>query len=206
MKEIKKGKFIVIEGLDGCGKSTVSAILKRNYNAIGLNAIPKELKPWLNVVGNTNLPEATFSYFTICNLLKSLEIEKIISTGKNVILDRYVYSTYVYHKELLGNKIPEEVKEIYHKIIQPDLVIFLDVPQNIRKERINQRVGDLQWYGDAISLKTDLTNSYFELFSDLKTNVIKVDNYKNNVSQTIEIIRNEMVIQQFFKSTTKEAI
>ena len=37
-------------------KSTVSAILKRNYNVIGLNAIPKELKPWLNVVGNTNLP------------------------------------------------------------------------------------------------------------------------------------------------------
>jgi len=40
---MKKGKFIVLEGLDGCGKSTISNTLQKTYNADLLNALPKEL-------------------------------------------------------------------------------------------------------------------------------------------------------------------
>ena len=93
---MKKGKFIVLEGLDGCGKSTIGGILKKEYNAIALNALPEKIKPWLEKVGNTKLPEATFSYFTLCNLLKSQEIENLTRSGKDVILDRYFYTTYIF--------------------------------------------------------------------------------------------------------------
>ena len=75
---MKKGKFIVLEGLDGCGKSTISTFIQKTFKADLLNALPKGIKPWLEIVGNTKLPEATFSYFTLCNLLKSQEIESII--------------------------------------------------------------------------------------------------------------------------------
>ena len=53
---MKKGKFIVIEGLDGCGKSTISTILQKKYKADLLNALPKKIKPWLEIVGRTKLP------------------------------------------------------------------------------------------------------------------------------------------------------
>ena len=185
---MKKGKFIVLEGLDGCGKSTISTILQKTYNANLLNALPKEIKPWLEIVGNTKLPEATFSYFTLCNLLKSQEIESIIPSGRNVILDRYFYTTYVYHQEIIKVNFPTGIKDFYKNLIQPDLVIFLDVPQEIRKERIKSRKGELQWFGDAISIKKDLTNSYFKLFSDLNTKFLSVDNHKNNIEQSIKII------------------
>lgn len=185
---MKKGKFIVIEGLDGCGKSTISKQLQKKYNAVLLNALPNKIKPWLEIVGNTKIPEATFSYFTLCNLLKSQEIENIIGTGKNVILDRYFYTTYVYHQEIIKENFPSEIKDFYNNLIQPDLVIFLDVPQRIRTERIMSRKGELQWYGDAISLKTDLTNNYFKLFRELKTKPLCVDNHKNSIEQSISLI------------------
>lgn len=189
---MKKGKFIVIEGLDGCGKSTISNVLQKVHNAVLLNALPNKIKPWLGKIGDTQIPEATFSYFTLCNLLKSQEIHNILEAGNNVILDRYVYTTYVYHQEIITENFPLEIKAFYNNLVQPDLVIFLDVPQKVRKERINLRNGELQWYGDAISIKTDLTNKYFKLFSELGTNVFKVDNYNNDVKQSIEIINREI--------------
>ena len=189
---MKKGKFIVIEGLDGCGKSTISNLLQEKHDAILLNDLPDKIKPWLKIIGNTKIPEATFSYFTLCNLLKSQEIETIISSGKNVILDRYFYTTYIYHQQIVTTNFPVEIKTFYNKLLQPDIVIFLDVPQEIRKERISSRSGELQWYGDAISIQTDLTENYFRLFNDLNTKVLRVDNHSNNIEQSIQIINNEI--------------
>ena len=189
---MKKGKFIVLEGLDGCGKSTIVGILKKEYNAIALNALPDKIKPWLEKVGNTKLPEATFSYFTLCNLLKSQEIENLTKSGKDVILDRYFYTTYIYHQEIIKESFPSRIKDLYKEFTQPDLVIFLDVPQEVRKERIKKRPGELQWYGDAISVKKDLTNCYFKLFSELNTKFLRVDNHKNNIEQSIRIINQRL--------------
>lgn len=189
---MKKGKFIVLEGLDGCGKSTIGGILKKEYNAIALNALPEKIKPWLEKVGNTKLPEATFCYFTLCNLLKSQEIENLTKSGKDVILDRYFYTTYIYHQEIIKESCPSRIKDLYKEFTQPDLVIFLDVPQEVRKERIKKRPGELQWYGDAISVKIDLTNSYFKLFSELNTKFLRVDNHKNNIEQSIRIINQRL--------------
>ena len=62
------------------------------------------------------------------------------------------------------------------------------MPQEIRKERISSRSGELQWYGDAISVRIDLTKTYFKLFNDLNTKVLKVDNHNNSIEQSIKII------------------
>lgn len=189
---MKKGKFIVIEGLDGCGKSTISTLLQKNHKAVLLNALPQTIKPWLKTLGNTKLPEATFSYFTLCNLLKSQEISDLIAAGKNVILDRYFYTSYVYHQEIITEDFPTEIKAFYPSFIQPDLVVFLDVPQAIRQERIGSRAGELQWYGDAVSVKKDLTASYFKLFKELNTKVLRVDNHSNSIEQSVHIINKEI--------------
>lgn len=185
---MKRGKFIVIEGLDACGKSTISQKITAYFDAVMLNALPKSIKPWLHTIGKTEHPEATFSYFTLCNIIKAQEVNSILATGKNVILDRYFYSTYVYHKQMLNGNVPKEMMAIYNELLQPDLVVFLDVPQKIREERIRGRAVEIQWYGDAVSLKNDLTNSYFEMFKELNTNVLIVDNYSNSANATTAII------------------
>jgi len=184
---MKKGKFIVIEGLDGCGKSTISKGIAEFNNAKLLNALPLEIKSWLSVIGETKLPEVSFSYFTLCNLLKAKEIEMLISKGVNVVLDRYFYTTYVYHKEILKD-VPDNIKSVYKDLLKPDLVVFLDVPQAERSRRIEKREGELQWYGDAISLKVDMTNSYYSFFEELNVNLLKVDNHNNSPEESITII------------------
>lgn len=185
---MKKGKFIVIEGLDGCGKSTISKEMQKKYDAITLNALPPEIKSWLHSIGETKLPEATFSYFTLCNLINSHKIEEIIKTGKNVIIDRYFYTTYVYHQKLIQENFPEIIKKSYVHLLNPDLVVFLNVSQKERSKRINQRKGELQWYGDAVSLEFDLTEKYFKLFKELNVKSFIVDNETNSVEESLKLI------------------
>ena len=187
---MKNPAFVVFEGLDACGKSTISKqFAKRNQFEL-LGALPSSIKSWLPTIGELQKPEATFSYFTLCNLLKAVEINDLLAQGRSVALDRFYYTSFVYHQKLLNGGIPNEMKKVYRftGLPKPDLVVFLDVPQEIRKQRIKERGEKLQWYGDAVSVKTDLTPAYFELFRELDLPVLRVDNHTNSVEQSLMLI------------------
>jgi dTMP kinase len=190
---MKKGKFIVIEGLDGCGKSTICETLQKEHKTILLDALPSSIRKWLKPIGNTELPQATFSYFTLCNILKSKEIERLINEGNNVILDRYYYTTFIYHQELLQEQFPHEITYLYNFLLKPDLLVFLDVPQKIRESRIIKRGSSPQWYGDAVSAKKDLTEAYMSFFKDLNTKLVRVNNHDNSIEQSKQIINTEIL-------------
>ncbi|MCB9232628.1 MAG: deoxynucleoside kinase [Bacteroidia bacterium] len=187
---MKKNKFIVFEGLDACGKSTISKRFAQENQMVLMGALPSEIKSWLPKIASTHAPEATFSYFTLCNLLRAAEINESLQNGKGIVLDRFYYTSFSYHKALLNGSLPESIKKVYNfeSLPKPDLVIFLDVPQHVRQSRIQERGGELQWYGDKVSMETDLTSTYFRLFEDLGVNVLRVDNHKNTVEQTMQII------------------
>ena len=195
---MKNPNFIVFEGLDACGKSTISTRFAQQHNMQLMGALPGEIKSWLPKIASTLMPEATFSYFTLCNLLRAQEIKKMLDRGERVVLDRFFYTSYCYHKVLLNESMPESIKEIYlfSDLPKPDAVIFLDVPQHIRVERISERKEELQWYGDKVSMDHDLTDVYFDLFRNLKVNVLRVDNHTNSVEQTLAIIDSYLSIKQ----------
>ena len=187
---MKNAKFIVFEGLDASGKSTISKRFAKQHNLQLLGAIPPEIKAWLPKLSATKLPEATFSYFTLCNLLMAQKINDILAKGESLVLDRYFYTSYTYHTRLLKAQMPEAIKKVYNfpNLPKPDFVVFLDVPQSVRTNRIKERSEDLQWYGDAVSMQFDLTQTYFDLFEELKVNVIRIDNHKNSIQETLAII------------------
>jgi deoxyguanosine kinase len=189
---MKNPKFIVFEGLDACGKSTISTEFARQHQIQLMGALPPKIKSWLPKIAATNLPEATFSYFTLCNLLRAQEIKEKLAHGESVVLDRFLYTSYSYHKALLKDAMPEEIKKIYRfqDLPKPDLLVYLDVPQMVRAKRIKGRKGDLQWYGDQVSLEHDLTEVYFDLFQTLDVNPLRIDNHTNSVEETLSIVNN----------------
>lgn len=135
-----KGLFVVIEGGDGCGKSTLIQGLKMEFpNALFLREPGGTL--FGEKVRELILNNAEISKLTEMLLFASSRselIEKVIiptlNEGKMIICDRFVYSSYVYQGMCtdIGLNNVEEVNNLALRGVKPDLVIFLKVSKSLR--------------------------------------------------------------------------
>lgn len=158
--------FIVIEGLDGSGKSTQLKMLKkylednkidyeylhfpRTDSRIYGDLIARFLRGELGDINTVNPYLIALIYAGDRNDAKD-KINQWVSEKKLVIVDRYVYSNIAFQCAKLNSegdieKLSEWIKDLeynYFKIPQPALNIFLNVPfEFTRKNLTNQRSGD----------------------------------------------------------------
>lgn len=162
--------LIVLEGLDGAGKSTQVKKL-RNYlekksgsleyihfprydSPVYGGLIGKFLRGGFGSLDNVH-PQLVALLFAEDRHGAAPAIRKALSEGKTVLLDRYVYSNIAYQCSKLSDE--GEVQELrdwifdteYHgfDIPRPDLNIFLDVPISfVQKSLSADRVGDNREY------------------------------------------------------------
>lgn len=156
-----KGKIIVIEGTDGCGKKTQSELLfnflkNNNYN-VKLHSFPTydsissgPVKMYLNgKMGNSptslNPKQSSILFATdrVCTYFSNFNnIKNHYENGGILIFDRYVYSNLIHQACKIDNEdekssfinwlINLEFNEL--NLPQPDLTFFLDMPYNISYE------------------------------------------------------------------------
>ncbi|EJN3357164.1 dTMP kinase [Vibrio alginolyticus] len=132
--------FIVIEGLDGSGKSTVSKHLAEKLNAKLLTtpgAGFKEVRKQLDTVFEHN-PKARQLFYMATVLNVASEAQRFIDSGHNVVVDRYWLSTQVYH-HWMSNGQCYTLDEVESELLAPDLTVYLDLPVDERIARINNR-------------------------------------------------------------------
>ena len=147
-ERVQKGLFIVLEGIDGSGKSTQVELLARRLRKKGLEVItlrePTEGR-WgqkireLSKKRGSITPEKELDLFIKDrreNVLKN--IKPALEAGQTVILDRYFYSTLAYQG---ARGIPlEKIKRRHQSfILIPDLVFIIDVPVTVGLKRIKDR-------------------------------------------------------------------
>lgn len=142
----RKGLLIVIEGIDGTGKTTQAKRLVEYLNANGYptillkeptdGPIGQKIRELANT-GRTS-PEEELELFIqdrIENCQKN--IGPALTQGKIVVLDRYYFSSVAYQGAL--GLDPEEILKRNEAIaILPDLVILLDLPVHEGLRRIAQ--------------------------------------------------------------------
>lgn len=143
-----KGKFFVLEGGEGSGKTTCLDFLRKELS-------PKNDFLFTREPGGTEVGEAVrevlmhknmtikTELFLFCGV-RSEVIDKIIkpalNSGKHVICDRFYPSTRTYqiHKNSLGKEyldIFNQLNKITVGDCKPDAVIYLDVTPEIGLER-----------------------------------------------------------------------
>lgn len=99
----------------------------------------------------------------------------VLSTGQGVVLDRSVYSDYVFVEAMCeSNYISKAVKSVYydikensiHELMKPQLVIYLDVPVETVKKNIKERNIDYEVNSKALTDKylTDIDSIYKQKF------------------------------------------
>jgi dTMP kinase len=135
-----RGKLIVIEGIDGSGKSVQAALLKIALERLGyLAQIIKAKETIQNAALNKFITEFdittdSLAYMFVYQALHRKQYDKALAAlndGIIVIADRWDMSFFVYH-HLFGSlsQRPKDWLEVLNKLafedLEPDLCCFLD--------------------------------------------------------------------------------
>lgn len=150
-----KTKFIVIDGGEGSGKSTLIELLKGEYSDKFVFTREPGGSPYAEQIRNLALKseyakEATSE--TLFALMWAGRHDNIKNTiipalksGKSVLCDRFDSATYAYQIHGMGAKNLEkyfwQTRSIFLKDIKPDLYIILDVKPEEGLKRIATREG-----------------------------------------------------------------
>lgn len=158
--------FVVIEGLDGAGKSTQLKMLIEHFHSTGTEClnihfprfetpvygelIAKFLRGELGELNTVN-PYLVALIYAGDRAEAARQIKGALEQGKAVILDRYIYSNIAFQCAKCTTK--EESSELadwifdleynHNHIPKPDVSIFLDVPMAFTKKKLEEnRAGD----------------------------------------------------------------
>ena len=143
----RKGVFIVIEGLDGSGKTTQANLLTQRLSkthSVMFTAEPSQGKIGAYIrkcclYEDKRLPTEAEALLFAADRIEHLqsEIKPALENGKIVICDRYTYSSLAYQGSA-GLSL-DWIKTINSRALQPDFAIFIDVSPEKVLERLQRK-------------------------------------------------------------------
>jgi len=200
-----RGKFIVFEGIDGCGKTTQieaisrwlpnSGLMKKDSNLVktrepGGSLLGKKLRN-LILDNNTNNKPSSLAELLLYSADRAEHISKIISPALAkedwVISDRFADSTLAYqgYGRHINLEIIKKIESIVCQGEQPDLTIFLDIsPEESILRRKNFVPDRIESEGIEFLQKV---NEGFQLIAKEKNwSVISATQNINTISEEIK--------------------
>ena len=162
MKDKLSGKFIVIDGPDGCGKSTHVELLADWLNGQGITtkkfrdpgntAIGEKIREILLSTEHLSMTTRTelLLYMAARAQLWAEKIKPALQENNCVILDRWLSSTCAY-QGFAGDFGVDNVIRIAADCLErvwPDLTIILDVDLKTASGRLNRQLDRMEAKGD----------------------------------------------------------
>ena len=143
----KKGVFICIEGLDGCGKTTQAKLLakklRKSHNAL-YTAEPSRgnIGTYIRkccLYGEKRLSTVVEALLFAADRVEHVENEVLpaLRAGRLVISDRYIYSSLAY-QGAAGLSL-EWIEKVNEHALKPDLAVFLDVAPKTVMQRLKPK-------------------------------------------------------------------
>lgn len=140
--------YIAFEGAEGCGKSTQSALLAERIGAVhtretGGTPIGSRLRRILHDTSVDNLDSRAEALIAAADRAQHIAevVRPALDAGRPVVSDRTVYSTLAYQGFGRGLDVDEvrRVNEWATDGLWPQVVVFLDTPDDVIAERMSRR-------------------------------------------------------------------
>ena len=178
-----RGKFIVFEGIDGAGKTTQIARLAEALSGAG-RTVYTTAEPTESVIGDLlraalsgkddRTPAEMAALFALDRIGHNREIAAQLAAGKDVICDRYYYSSLAYQGSLCDYEWVRRMNCSCPDIRRPDLCVFLDLTTDQALSRIAVRGIEAEIYEkrETLSLFRD---TFLRILRTLPDSVAVVD-------------------------------
>lgn len=183
-----KGKFIVFEGIDGCGKTShidklanklallghkVAIMSNIDEDGITGKAIREILKDKDSCISDMRL--ATLFLSELHYVVKKKNgIEDLLKQGYTVLCSRYHYSTYAYAGS--NKEVNSVIDNATYNLVKPDITFYLDVDISTAIKRLNDNREEKDYYENSSKLLI-IKGRYNSLLESKKIdNVIRINN------------------------------
>lgn len=180
------GKLIVVEGIDGSGKSTQIHLLEKWLRFRRLSVFMTEWNSSETVKEITSkgkrkgrLTPTTFSLLHATDFADRYErnIFPLLRAGYIVLADRYVYTAYA--RDVVRGCSHKWVCKVYNFAVKPDLIFYFRVPIDIAADRILSGRPKLKYYEAGMDL--NLSNDEYESYRIFQSRII--DQYESMINE-----------------------
>jgi len=139
----RNGALIVVEGVDGSGKSTQAQLIGKWLESQGFSTVFTEwksapqLQPLFKKIWKEDIRinPYTFSYALAADFYQRMEkiVIPALKIGQIVISDRWSFTGIV--RDTSRGLPREDVENIYRYAIKPDVALYFDVPPEVAVKR-----------------------------------------------------------------------
>ena len=204
------GKLVVVEGIDGSGKSTQIRLLEKWMRFKGIQVFLTEWNSseMVKQITSKGKKRGTLTPTTFC-LLHATDfadryernIFPLVHAGYVVLADRYVYTAYA--RDVVRGCDPRWIRQVYEFAIKPDLVFYFRVSIDVASERILAGRPKLKYYEAGMDL--NLSNDPYESYRIFQSRIIEqyesmikperfvVINGTSGIEEQQQLIRKEIV-------------
>ncbi len=201
------GRLIIVEGIDGSGKSTQLQLLQRWLVSQGHTVFFTEwnsskLVKETTKLGKKNrvLTPLTFSLIHATDFADRLFYNMIppLKAGMIVLADRYVYTAFA--RDVARGCHGEWVRKLYSFAIRPDIAFYFKVPVDVSLGRILSGRAKIKYYEAGMDL--NMSQDPVESFSKFQSRVLQeydrvVEEYKLDViDATAEIDEQQEIVRE----------
>jgi len=195
-----EGKFIVFEGIDKSGKETQAKLLYDYLHKKAIpviyteeptdkNAVGRLVKKWL--VGQATITDGkAITLLYTADRFEHLKnvIIPALNVGKNVICDRFFYSTIAYESAIFGVDV-DWIKFLHKDVRKPDVVIFIDIDPEISLKRERATPNDRL---EKVGILKKVREAYKGMVSEERFFVVNGDRTKEEVFKDVCLVINRL--------------
>jgi dTMP kinase len=140
-----RGRFIALEGGEGCGKSTQATLLADRLGAVltrepGGTAVGERVRDLLLDVSTVALDARAEALLMAAARAQHVAevVEPALAAGRDVVTDRYAHSSLAYQGFGRGLDLDEvrRLSDFASRGLWPDLVVLLDAPAEVARARL----------------------------------------------------------------------
>lgn len=159
-----RGRFVVVEGLAGVGKSTVAPLLAAALGADLVDTQLPELAQARRYTDASRSVHARLHFWMMANYVVSDVVRRRLRAGRSVVIESYFYRTLATHGAMGALPLPAVN---WDQVMVPDLAIELTLHEPLRQRRLagRERSGPSRYWDELTESGLATLRDIYDSFS-----------------------------------------